>query len=212
MQLFTTICLILSVFLMAPGEWTPTPTATPTNTVEPTPTNTQEPTPTNTPWEPETPTPTGTATPTPTFTPPPTGTPLLTPPPPSVTPSPTVTSTPQEDYCTELSVDMSRQPTYLINVSSSRGNLDIFINGELAVEAWTTGEHVGVVVLDVPPVEVYARLNGKQGGCFWTYLPETGGEKVQMDSVCVAVVLVMVVVFVGKRYESMWMKKREETE
>ena len=73
-------------------------------------------------------------------------------------------------------MDTSKQPIYLVNVVSSRGNLDIFVNGELVAEAWTTGEHEETIVLGEPPVEVYARLNGKQGGCYWTYLPETGGE------------------------------------
>ena len=95
-------------------------------------------------------------------------------------------------------MDTSKQPTYLVNVGSSRGNLDIFVNGELVAEAWTIGEYEETIVLGEPPVEVYARLNGKQGGCYWTYLPEAGGESDPMKTVCVggSVVLVAAIVLV----------------
>ena len=208
------LCLLVLPFLMAPSPTsTPTVTPTATNTATPTatPTSTQTATPTSTATFTATPTATDAPTETPTLTPTPTGTPwLLTPPPP---PSRTPTFTPAPDYCTRL--DVTHEPgslTYAYTVTSSRGTLTLYANGELVDTAWTTGEHSGVVVLKEMAVEVVAKLNGKpSGGCYWSELPTTGGEKEPMGDIVLAAVLVIVVWAVALRYEWLWMHKREDT-
>ena len=235
LQVFAIVCFAMSFLLMAPGEWTPTPTVTPTvtptNTVETTPTNTQIPTFTPTSTATSTPISTATFTPTPTsvatdvptatptYTPPPTGTPyLLTPPPPpSRTPMVTATSTPTGPWCDRLDADKV-QAGLDYGIWGSRGNWELFVNGERVAFGYTTGRTTGAWVNadGVEIEEVTAKIDGIMGTCRVTFQPEspelpvTGGEPMNISGTVVAALFVFGVWLYGLMREYRWLRERNE--
>lgn len=205
--------VLFCMFLIVTALLTMAPHPTPTFTPSPTPTNTPTNTPTTEPTPTYTPTPTSTAT-LPANTPTPTETPYIVTPPSPPTETPTPFNTPTGPWCTDWVWTQVQEKTYQYCAWTSRGQLELVVDGEVVIgEKYTLGgTFCDAVFLKVKPSEVMLKVDGRSfGDCYETFLPETGGERVDpIDDICKAAVVVILLAIGLMVAEQRWLHSKPQ--